>query len=77
MPVNNGPNSLHGGLRGFDKRLWKTEPVDSDIPAVRFTRLSPDGEEGYPGNLYVSVTFSLNDENELRISYHATTDAPP
>jgi aldose 1-epimerase len=76
VPVYNGPYSLHGGLRGFDKRLWKTEPVDSDIPAVRFTRLSPDGEEGYPGNLYVSVTFSLNDENELRISYHATTDAP-
>jgi aldose 1-epimerase len=75
-PVNDGPNSLHGGTRGFDKRLWKTEPVDSDIPAVRFTRLSPDSEEGYPGNLYVSVTFSLNDANELRIAYEATTDKP-
>lgn len=74
LPLNNGPNSLHGGLRGFDKRMWKVEPVESDIPAVRFSRLSPDGEEGYPGNLFVSVTFSLNDDNELRISYEATTD---
>jgi len=73
---NNGPNSLHGGLRGFDKRMWKMEPVESEIPAVRFSRLSPDGEEGYPGNLFVSVTFSLNDDNELRISYEATTDKP-
>ena len=74
LPRNDGPNSLHGGLRGFDKRMWKYEPVDSDIPAVRFSRLSPDGEEGYPGNLFVSVTFSLNDDNELRIAYEATTD---
>ena len=74
LAVNNGPNALHGGLRGFDKQMWKMEPVDSDIPAVRFTRLSSDGEEGYPGNLFVSVTFSLSDANELRISYEATTD---
>lgn len=76
LPCNNGPNSLHGGPRGFDKRLWKVEPIESDIPAVRFSRLSPDGEEGYPGNLFASVTFSLNDDNELRISYEATTDKP-
>jgi aldose 1-epimerase len=76
LPLNNGPNSLHGGLRGFDRRMWKVEPVDSDIPAVRFSRLSPDGEENYPGNLFVSVTFSLNDDNELRISYEATSDKP-
>jgi aldose 1-epimerase len=76
LAVNDGPNSLDGGTRGFDKRLWKTEPVDSDVPAVRLARLSPDGEEGYPGNLYVSVTFSLNDQNELRIAYTATTDKP-
>jgi aldose 1-epimerase len=71
---NNGPNALHGGLRGFDKRMWNFEQVDSDVAAVRFTYLSKDGEEGYPGNLYVSVTFSLNDDNELRMSYEATTD---
>ncbi|HEX4141680.1 MAG TPA: aldose epimerase family protein [Candidatus Methylacidiphilales bacterium] len=76
LPLNDGPNSLHGGTRGFDKRLWKTETVDSDVPAVRFARMSPDGEEGYPGNLYVSVTYSLNNDNELRIAYTATTDQP-
>lgn len=73
---NNGPNALHGGLRGFDKRFWKVEAVESDIPAIRFSRLSPDGEEGYPGNLYTSVTFSLSDDNRLRIAYQATTDKP-
>jgi aldose 1-epimerase len=73
LPRNDSPNSLHGGAIGFDKRMWKLEPVDSDVPALRFTRLSPDGEQGYPGNLYVSVTFSLNDDT-LRISYEATTD---
>jgi aldose 1-epimerase len=76
LPCNNGVNSLHGGTTGFNKRLWKTEPVDSDEPAVRFSRESPDGEEDYPGNLYVSVTFSLNNDNELRIAYTATTDQP-
>ena len=74
LAINNGPNTLHGGLRGFDKRMWKYEPVDSDIPAVRFSRLSPDGEEGYPGNLFVSVTYVLGEDNSLRITYQATTD---
>ena len=76
VPVNNGPNSLHGGQRGFDKRIWKVEPVESDSPAIRFSRLSPDGEEGYPGNLFVSVTFTLTNDNRLQISYRATTDKP-
>jgi aldose 1-epimerase len=76
LVCNNTPNALHGGLRGFDKRLWNAEPIESEFPAVRFTYLSKDGEEGYPGNLFVSVTFSLNEENELRITYHATTDKP-
>ena len=74
LAVNNSPNALHGGLRGFDKRMWNFEQVESDVPAIRFTYLSKDGEEGYPGNLYVSVTFSLNDDNELSIEYSATTD---
>jgi aldose 1-epimerase len=74
LPINNGPNSLHGGLRGFDKQVWKEEAVDSDVPAVRFSLLSPDGDQGYPGNLFVTVTFTLNDDNELRIDYRATTD---
>lgn len=76
LPVNNGPNSLHGGVRGFDKYIWKVEPVISDTPAIRFTRFSRDGEEGYPGNLFVSVTYTLTDDNRLRISYQATTDKP-
>jgi aldose 1-epimerase len=75
-PLNNGPNSLHGGLRGFDKRIWKVEQVESESPAIRFSRLSPDGEEGYPGNLFVSVTFTLTDDNRLQITYQATTDKP-
>jgi aldose 1-epimerase len=74
LPVNNGPNSLHGGARGFDKHIWKEEAVDSDQPAVRFSLLSSDGDQGYPGNLFATVTFTLNDDNELRIDYRATSD---
>jgi aldose 1-epimerase len=74
IACNDLPNSLHGGLRGFDKQMWNFEQVDSDVPAVRFTYLSKDNEEGYPGNLYDSVTYSLNDDNELRLTYEATTD---
>jgi aldose 1-epimerase len=76
LPINNGPNSLHGGLHGFDKYVWKEEAVDSDSPAVRFSMLSPDGDQGYPGNLFVSVTYTLDDENALHIAYQATTDQP-
>lgn len=75
LPVNDGPNQLHGGPKGFDKRLWHGE-ILAGQNAVRFTRRSPDGEEGYPGNLDVSVTYSLNDANALRIDYLATTDKP-
>lgn len=68
---NNGANHLHGGVRGFDKRIWKV----SETPAsLHFEYFSPDGEENYPGNLTVAVDYSLNDQNELRIEYHATTD---
>ncbi|MGV3774612.1 MAG: aldose epimerase family protein [Verrucomicrobiales bacterium] len=75
LAVNNGPNSLHGGLKGFDKVLWEGKSTTVDgAPAVEFTYLSKDGEEGYPGNLKVKVVYSLNDENELKIHYTATTD---
>ena len=75
VPKNDGPNSLHGGIKGFNKRYWKGKDISSDnVQSVEFTYLSPDGEEGYPGNLNVKVTYSLNDQNELRISYTATTD---
>ncbi len=75
VPVNNGPNSLHGGLVGFDKVVWKAEPVRShDGPSLRLTHLSPDGDQGYPGNLTATVTYTLTDNNELKIDYVATTD---
>jgi aldose 1-epimerase len=75
LAVNNGPNSLHGGLKGFDKHVWKAEEQDRpDGPSVKMSRRSPDGEEGYPGNLDVSVTFTVTAQDELRIEYAATTD---
>ncbi len=74
LAVNNGPNSLHGGTKGFDKVVWKAEEVPGPDPAVRFTYHSPDGEEGYPGNLDVAVTYTVTKANELRIDYKATTD---
>jgi len=74
LAVNNGANHLHGGLKGFDKVVWKAEPLEG--AAVKFSYTSPDGEEGYPGALAVIVTMTLTDDNELRIDYVATTDKP-
>lgn len=73
LAVNNGPNHLHGGLKGFDKVVWQGEPLTKGT-GVAFSRTSPDGEEGYPGNLKVRVTYTLSDANELSIEYEATTD---
>ena len=73
LATNNGPNHLHGGTKGFDKVLWTAAPVEGKN-AVTFTRTSPDGEEGYPGNLQVQVTYTLTDQNELIVDYRATTD---
>ncbi|MEV0218056.1 aldose epimerase family protein [Streptomyces sp. NPDC050704] len=69
---NNAPNSLHGGERGFDKRLWDASPVEH---GVRLSRVSPDGEEGFPGRLEVSAEYTLDETGALRISYEAVTDA--
>lgn len=73
---NNGPNHLHGGLKGFDKKVWKPRPLpaSADAVAIEFTATSPDGEEGYPGTLQITVRYTLTDANELRIDYTATTD---
>ena len=73
LATNNGPNHLHGGLKGFDKVVWRGEPLKD---GVAFTYTSRDGEEGYPGTLTVRVTYTLNDRNELSIAYEATTDKP-
>jgi aldose 1-epimerase len=76
LPKNDGPNTLHGGTkRTFDRVLWDGEALrKNDKFGVAFTYLSKDGEEGFPGNLKVKVTYTLNDANELTIDYEATTD---
>ncbi len=77
VPLNDGPNSLHGGAQGFDKQVWKAETVkDKDSVGVKLSYLSKDGEMGFPGNLKTEVTYRLNDKNELHIDYTATTDKP-
>ena len=77
LAANNGPNHLHGGIKGFDKVVWDAEASEGEGErSVTFTRTSPDGEEGYPGNLATKVTYTLTDRNELVIEYEATTDKP-
>lgn len=73
--VNDGKHSLHGGVSGFNKYLWDAIEIDDDKnPALTLTMTSPDGDEGYPGNLSVKVTYTLNELDGLCISYEATTD---
>jgi aldose 1-epimerase len=86
LAINNGPNHIHGGAkRSLDKVIWEGTPVRSrpsttgqpaaeNYEGVRFSYTSPDGEEGFPGTLKISVTFTLDDRNELKIAYDATTD---
>ena len=77
LAINNDPNTLHGGDEGFDNQIWAATEVESDDgPSVQFAYTSPDGEEGYPGTLDVTVTYTVTDADELRIEYHAITDAP-
>jgi aldose 1-epimerase len=75
LAANNGPNALHGGLKGFDKVVWEAESFKNDEGVgVVFSYTSPDGEEGYPGTLEAKVTYTLTDANELVFDYHAVTD---
>jgi aldose 1-epimerase len=74
LAVNSGPNHIHGGVKGFDKHVWDAEVLGAN--SVRLSRVSADGEEGYPGTLQVAVGYSLTNYNELIVEYQATTDQP-
>jgi len=75
LATNNGENHLHGGVKGFDKVLWVSEPFkQDDHVGVKFAYFSKDGEEGYPGNLACTVTYRMTEDNELHIVYEAETD---
>ncbi len=77
LPVNDGPNSLHGGPQGFDKRVWKAEPAPGEhVSAVQLTYVSAAGEAGYPGELSAQAVYRLTDDDQLVIEYSATTTAP-
>jgi len=78
LAANSGAHHIHGGRKGFDKQVWAARvlPASEGRASVEFSYVSPDGEEGYPGNLKVTVTYTLTDRNELRIDYGATTDKP-
>jgi aldose 1-epimerase len=78
LATNDGPNALHGGVRGFDKHLWTIDRVASDAKSASATLAytSPDGEEGYPGTMKVTATFTLTETNELKVTYRATSDKP-
>jgi aldose 1-epimerase len=75
LPRNNGPNHLHGGERGFHRVIWQAQPAEEG-QSLRLTYQSHDGEQGYPGNLTATVTYTLTEQNALRLDYQATTDAP-
>src|SRR5438874_5308054 len=75
LAKNNGPNSLHGGVKGFDKVIWHAEPfTNKEGSGLVLTYTSKEGEEGYPGNLKIKITYTVTDQNELQIDYEATTD---
>jgi aldose 1-epimerase len=77
IPPNNGDNALHGGPVGFDQVLWRASPSNPNgVPTLRLAYDSPEGDQGFPGNCQVRVTYSLNERDELRIDYVATTDQP-
>jgi aldose 1-epimerase len=74
LAVNNSPNHLHGGKKGFNAHVWDAKQLDAQT--IEFSRLSPDMEEGYPGNLHIKMVYSLTDNNEFKVTYAANTDKP-
>ena len=77
LTINDGRNSLHGGKKGFFKAYWNAEPVESkEGPSLKLSLVSPDGDEGYPGTVNATVTYTLTNNNELKIDYTGTTDKP-
>lgn len=74
LAANDGKNTLHGGLKGFDKVVWDATVIDDSLPSLTLKYVSKDGEEGYPGNLQVTVQYTLTDDNALKIEYNAETD---
>ena len=81
LATNNGPHHLHGGTKGFNEAVWQArvltdEMTEGDAVGIELTHTSPDGDEGFPGNLKLTVTYTLNNRNELRIDYEATSDKP-
>lgn len=72
LPINNGTNSLHGGVHGYNEKIWTVKSVSQQ--EIVLENVSPDGEEGYPGNLTITTTYILSDDNEVKIHYQATTD---
>jgi aldose 1-epimerase len=75
LAANNGENSLHGGIKSFDKVVWQARPVASKLgPALELAYLSPDGDEGFPGNLAVTAVYTITEDNALRLDFTATTD---
>ena len=76
LPINNAPNSLHGGTQGFDKVVWSADIRHGGVPSVTFRYQSKDGDQGYPGSLTATVTYALSDDNTVTLEYRATTDQP-
>lgn len=75
LNANNGANNIHGGLYGFDKKIWEATESDGDEPSLVLSTVSPDGEEGFPGNAQIRVTYTVTSKNSLRIHYVAVSDA--
>src|SRR3954454_16597280 len=77
LPINDGPNTLHGGPTGFDDRVWEvSDASDDEVAALRLQLVSPDGDQGFPGTLTTTVTYTLDASSQLTVHYEATTDAP-